>query len=91
MKKTVLLTIILAFFLSGCEKSPSPAASTKTKFEDCISPNNPYNDGGGHDAGFIWAAENGGDCNGYSDSFNEGCAEFHRQLDEYNQCIANRQ
>lgn len=76
-------------FLSGCEKSPAAAPSKKTKIEDCIPPHNPYNDGGGHDAGFNWAAENGGDCNGNSDSFNEGCAEFHRQLNEYNECVAN--
>lgn len=89
MKKTALLGIVLALLLAGCEKSSSGNPTKKTKAEDCISPHNPYNDSGGHDAGFNWAAENGGDCNGHSDSFNEGCAEFHRQLNEYNQCIAN--
>jgi len=87
MKTTVLLVIILALLFPGCEKSSSSDLTKKTKAEDCISPHNPYNDSGGHDAGFNWASDNGGDCNGNSESFNEGCAEFHRQLDEYNQCI----
>jgi len=89
MKKTILLGLILALILSGCDKPPTATSITKTKLEDCISPHNPYNDGGGHDAGFKWAAETGGNCNGNSDSFNEGCAEFFRQMNEYNQCIAN--
>ena len=89
MKKMILLIIILALFFSGCEKSSSTSPIKKTKIEDCISPHNPYNDGGGHDAGFNWAVENGTDCNGNSDSFNEGCAEYYRQLNEYNECIAN--
>jgi hypothetical protein len=89
MKMTVLLGIILAFLLAGCEKSPSAKSNKKTKIEDCMSPHNPYNDGGGHDAGFKWATENGGNCNGNSDSFNEGCAEFVRQMNQYNECVAN--
>jgi len=88
MKKTLLLGIILALILSGCEKSPSATPTKKTKAEDCVSPHNPYPEGGRF-AGFNWAAENGGNCNGNSDSFNEGCAEFVRQLNEYNQCVAN--
>ena len=89
MNKTALICIILALILSGCEKSQSDTSTKKTKIEDCVSPHNPYNDEGGHDAGFKWAAENGGNCNGNSDSFNEGCAEFVRQMDEYNQCVEN--
>ncbi|MDA8430636.1 MAG: hypothetical protein M0T70_15385 [Geobacteraceae bacterium] len=89
MKKVVLLGVILAIILSGCEKSPSAASTKKTKIEDCLLPHNPYNDGGGHDAGFKWASENGGNCNGNSDSFNEGCAEFARQMNQYNECVVN--
>jgi hypothetical protein len=87
MAKILFLSIILLVSICGCDSNSS--GPKKTKAEDCISPHNPYNDGGGHDAGFNWAAENGGDCNGNSDSFNEGCAEYHRQLNEYNVCIAN--
>ena len=90
MKKTILFGILLVFIISGCEKAPSTATPTKQKkAEDCVAPQNPYNDGGGHDAGFKWAEENGGDCDGNSESFNEGCAEFVRQLEEYNECVAN--
>ena len=89
MKTTILLIIILALLFSGCEKSPSTSPTKKTKIEDCIPPHNAYNDGGGHDAGFNRAEENGTDCNGNSDSFNEGCAEYYRQMNEYNGCIAN--
>ena len=91
MEKIILLSIICLFAISACDSS-SPSSTTKkkkTKVEDCISPHNPYGDGGGHDAGFNWAAEKGGNCDGHSDSFNEGCAEYYRQLNEYNECIAN--
>ena len=90
MKKILFLSLILPIFFSGCDNgSLSSKSKTKLIKTDCIEPNNPYNDGGGHDAGFNWARENGGDCNGQSDSFNEGCAEFSRQLNEYNECVAN--
>jgi len=91
IKKTMLLGVLFVFILiSGCEKSNSTAAPTKkVKAEDCVAPHNPYNDGGGHDAGFKWAEENGGNCDGNSESFNEGCTEFVRQLGAYNECIAN--
>lgn len=81
---------ILAIFLISCSQysSSSDSKITSKKVEECIEPQNPYNDGGGHDAGFNWAMENGEDCNGNSDSFNEGCEEYHRQLNQYNECIA---
>lgn len=85
MKRAVIFSLGITF-LFGCsfkqEELNAKAAS------ECIAPSNPYNDGGGHDAGFKWAEENGGDCNGNSDAFNEGCQEYHRQLEEYNQCLA---
>ena len=56
-----------------------------------MTPQNPYNDGGGHNAGFNWAMENGGDCDGNSESFNEGCEEYFRQLYDYNTCVADSQ
>jgi hypothetical protein len=87
MKKISMLVLAAMLLATGCNSNSS--SSKKTKAEECISPHNPYNDGGGHDAGFNWAEENGGDCNGNSDSFNEGCSEYHRQLSVYNECIAN--
>lgn len=89
MKIMSILVLTALLFATGCDSFSSSSNSKKLKAEDCISPQNPYNDGGGHDAGFNWAAENGSDCNGNSDSFNEGCAEYQRQLNEYNECIAS--
>jgi hypothetical protein len=91
MKKIILLSIICLFAISGCDsdKYGSTSKKKKTNIEDCISPNNPYNDGGGNDAGFNWAVEKGGTCDGDSDSFNEGCTEYYRQLNEYKECVAN--
>lgn len=84
---------VLAILFCGCEKGSSSSDSgtvTSKNIQACIQPHNPYNDGGGHDAGFNWAMENGGSCDGNSDSFNEGCEEYHRQLNQYNECIANK-
>lgn len=81
--------------IAGCNNDPKNIGSNKqyqkvkSKVE-CVEPQNPYNDGGGHDAGFNWASENGGNCNGNSDSFNEGCEEYASQLNQYNECVARR-
>ncbi len=40
---------------------------------------NPYSEGTGHYAGYEWAERTGGDCNGNSASFNEGCEEYYSQ------------
>lgn len=83
------LAIALTILFSSCDRGAKSYESEGTTSE-CIEPNNPYNDGGGHDAGFNWAMENGGDCDGKSDSFNEGCEEYYRQLNKYNECIAKK-
>ncbi len=88
----VLITaFMLAILLPGCNNDSTvlKQKSTHSESRQCIEPQNPYNDGGGHDAGFNWAAENGGECNGNSDSFNEGCEEYHRQLNQYDECLAD--
>lgn len=47
-------------------------------------PENPYNEGSGHFAGYEWAKENGVDsCGGNSNSFIEGCEEYLAQQEEY--------
>ena len=89
MKKIIFVSIMLLFVAFGCDNNKPAPTQKKTKIENCISPQNPYNDGGGHDAGFNWATDTGGSCNGNSDSFNEGCVEFYRQLNVYNKCVAN--
>ena len=85
----MFLCLICLFAISACDINKSGSNPKKTKIEDCIPPQNIYNDGGGHDAGFNWAKENGGNCDGHSDSFNEGCTEYYNQLNRYNACVAN--
>jgi hypothetical protein len=88
---------IFAILLSALIALPTPLIADaiqsdytdKTTAKDCNPPHNPYNNGGGHDAGFNWAIENSGGCNGNSNSFNEGCEDYYRQLNEYKECIAN--
>ena len=81
----IFLSLLFAMIIIGCDKD-SKKYDLKNK-EECIAPQNPYNDGGGHDAGFNWAAETGGDCNGRSNSFNDGCEEYYRQQSKYNKCV----
>ena len=68
----------------GCSSS-TPKATGEAA---CIEPENPYEEGTGHYAGYEWAAQNGSDCNGNSESFNEGCEEYERQEEEYEACEA---
>lgn len=89
MKLVWVLVLFMVILISGCDSNSTSFTSKKTKIENCIPPQNPYNDGGGHDTGFKWAIENGGNCDGHSDSFNEGCAEYYSQLNGYNECLAN--
>lgn len=74
--------IMLSF---GCDNSTSSRDSSE---QTCVEPENPYEEGSGHYAGFNWAEENGGACSGNSDSFNEGCEEYYSQEDEYEACVA---
>lgn len=87
---SILLLTAFFFIFSSCDKGPSSfyLNMTKKAKEDCIAPHNPFNDGGRQDAGYNWAQDNGVGCIGHSDSFNEGCEEYFRQLNQYNACLA---
>ena len=87
---SIILLTAFIFLFSSCDKGSSIfyLNMTKKAKEDCIAPHNPFNDGSGHDAGFNWAQDNGVGCIGHSDSFNEGCEEYFRQLNQYNACLA---
>lgn len=82
---------IMLAALGGASCSPpsggSPDAGSSA---ECVAPTNPWNgDGGGHEAGFKWAQETGGECgSSNSESFDEGCNEFHRQRRQYDECVA---
>ena len=55
----------------------------------CTEPENPFDEGSGHYAGYEWAQSNGsGDCDGRSQSFIEGCEEYENQQAAYDQCKA---
>jgi len=80
--ETVLRRIILVAALSlslGCS-SENSEESFRDEDGNRVEIGNPYTPGSGHYAGYEWAESTGGACTGNSESFNEGCEEFHRQL-----------
>jgi hypothetical protein len=87
MRRSVSILAILFVFLVGACSGSKPHES-ESEEKACVEPENPYDEGTGHYAGYKWAEENGGACNGNSDSFNEGCEEYHSQEDEYEECEA---
>lgn len=98
MNKLALVLTIFILVGAGCnasgkeEKSslrPYKSEVTGEKVKDCslLAPHNPYDEGSGHYAGYEWAQENGTDCNGNSDSFNEGCETYARQQVDYDNCV----
>lgn len=91
MNKILIVISILAVCLSGCSSGSSGSFNDDGNGDKkCEVPSNPYNDAGGHDAGFNWAEEKDvSSCGGNSDSFIEGCEEYLRQQEKYNNCINN--
>jgi hypothetical protein len=58
----IAVTILIS---PGCSRSNNTSHSdTETTYAaECTEPSNPWSgDGGGHEAGFNWAQENGEDC-----------------------------
>lgn len=85
----VVLCACVVTFVVGCSNSTTSRDSDAGE-QTCMEPSNPYDEGTGHYAGYNWAEENGGDCEGNSDSFNEGCEEYYSQRDEYQTCLDNQ-
>jgi hypothetical protein len=88
--------IVLSFFAAvlliasiGCDQPNSSSSQKADAKEQCVSPDNPYDETEeGHFKGYEWAQQNGESCDGArSESFQEGCEEYHRQVDEYDACI----
>lgn len=81
MTKHIPLILTTALFLSACsggnggEKYDDPQEP-----EEEASIESPYEDGSGHNAGFVWAEQHGitnpSECGGNSVSFIEGCEEY---------------
>jgi hypothetical protein len=77
----VCLSLVLALLMSGCDSTNSKSSDENEETTaSCTEPENPYNEGSGHYAGFEWAERNASaGCNGSSQSFNEGCEEYEHQ------------
>ena len=83
------LIVALSLWLAACSREDSPASSEPN--EVCVEPSNPFNDGGGHDAGFNWAEDNDAECPAdHGDSFHEGCEEYHVQRERFDACEARK-
>jgi hypothetical protein len=82
-----LLTAACIFLLASCDSGSTDESKTATKeTRRCPEPENPYSPGTGHYAGYEWAEEHGGNCNGRSQSFNEGCEDYEEQEAQYEEC-----
>lgn len=82
MKKLILISSVLVFCLISILWRDRAFAN------NCVDPQNPYEDGSGHYAGYEWAQENNPEsCDGKSQSFEEGCYEYFRQVSTYNACL----
>jgi len=88
MRRSALLLVLPVLLVVACSDSKPKESESEDK--PCIEPENPYAEGTGHYAGYKWAEETGGNCNGNSASFNEGCEKYHSQEDEYEECEANK-
>lgn len=84
------MTLSALLVVVGCTSSSSPEkANEEETARHCTEPQNPYDEGTGHYAGYEWAETNNpGSCGGRSQSFIEGCEEYHHQESEYEDCEA---
>lgn len=80
MKKSIFISAVI-FILAGCSSKSSEDYHTAEDGQE-IEIGNPYSPGTGHYAGYEWAEETGGSCMGKSESFNEGCEEYYRQINQ---------
>jgi len=94
--KCLTCVVVLTVACAAChEPGPSSdrigASVDSSQRCDVSEPENPYNDGTGHYAGFAWAEQNDPTaCGGNSSSFIEGCQEFLRQSAAYEACVDAR-
>jgi hypothetical protein len=79
MRKIAFLLGVMVLVGAGCT-SGSGQFQQSSGYGRTIEPVNPYSSGSGHYAGFQWAENTGGICNGNSQSFNEGCEEYYNQV-----------
>lgn len=82
LKLLQFLAVCSIAILTGCSGGSDYSSRDTGADESGQQQANPYDEGTGHDAGYKWAERTGGDCNGNSASFNEGCEEYHQQQGE---------
>ena len=88
---TVFALIVASTGLAGVLGCNSSTSSDENQEElasrHCTEPENPYEQGSGHYAGYEWAERNDpASCGGRSQSFIEGCEEYQNQESEYEDC-----
>ncbi|MGB2580121.1 MAG: hypothetical protein WBC83_00305 [Minisyncoccia bacterium] len=70
-------------YYSDPSYSSYESSSGTSYSEEYVEPENPYDEGTGHSAGYEWAEENDvSSCDGNSDSFIEGCEEYLSQQEQ---------
>ena len=92
MRRILPALTLGALLLSVACTSPRPSESSRDdSAHHCPEPENPYDEGSGHYAGYEWAEKNNpARCGGSSESFIEGCEEYQRQESEYADCEAQK-
>ena len=91
----ILIIVAAVWFWSSSQNNNSSSTNysidnSLPSEESCyyLEPDNPYDIGSGHYAGFDWAQENDvSSCGGNSLSFVEGCEEYLDQLEAYDSCL----
>ena len=93
----VLVACLLAvlFPMTMCTSSGSSASDKdndgKAGSVECHEPENPYDQGSGHYAGFEWADEHDpATCGGNSQSFIEGCEDYQEQQAAFEECESKK-
>lgn len=90
MKPYILcMTLSAVLAIAACTSSSPEKTNEEETARHCTEPQNPYDEGSGHYAGYEWAETNNpGTCGGRSQSFIEGCEEYQHQESEYEDCQA---
>jgi len=91
VKPSILgMTLSALLVVTGCTSSSPPEKdNAQEAARHCTEPQNPYEEGTGHYAGYEWAETNNpASCGGRSQSFIEGCEEYQQQESEYEDCEA---
>ncbi|WP_374035766.1 hypothetical protein ACES2I_08775 [Bdellovibrio bacteriovorus] len=91
MKTIVGVVVALSFLNVRCScssNSPDSYSNSAAEYNGgyeygAAEPENPFEDGSGHSAGYEWAERNQvSSCGGNSQSFIDGCEEWLRQQEE---------